>query len=155
MNILLLCLGNICRSPLAEAVLRHRAGAAGHELALDSAGLGGWHRGNPPDPRAQAIAASRGYDLSGQRARQLIKADFNRFDLILAMDSDVLAEARALAPRDGTARLACFLDYAGLAEGGQGADVPDPYYDNRFGPVLDLIEAGADGIITRLSAPGP
>jgi protein-tyrosine phosphatase len=132
-RILCVCLGNICRSPTAEAVLRARLLGA----RIDSAGTAGWHMGNPPYGPAMQAAASRGYDLTDQRARQVSVADFNRFDLILAMDRQNLADLEALAPADTTAELRLFLDPLG------GGDVPDPYYSRDFDGALDLIERAA------------
>jgi protein-tyrosine phosphatase len=132
-RILCVCLGNICRSPTAEAVLRARLPGA----RIDSAGTAGWHMGNPPYGPAMQAAASRGYDLTDQRARQVNVADFNRFDLILAMDRQNLADLEALAPADTTAELRLFLDPLG------GGDVPDPYFTRDFDGALDLIERAA------------
>ena len=146
-RVLVVCLGNICRSPIAEAVLRARAVAAGVDIEVDSAGTGFWHIGNPPDARAQRAAASRGYDLSEQRARQVVPADFNRFDLILAVDRPNRAALEKLRPAGNTTPLHLVCDY-----GGGGADVPDPYYDERFDLVIDLIEGAADGILASLTA---
>lgn len=145
-RILFLCLGNICRSPAAEAVMRARAAAAGLSVALDSAGTGDWHVGEPPYGPMQAAARARGYDLSALRARQLAPADFTRFDYILAMDGQNLRDARAVAPAAAPsgpyARLEPFL--------ADGAAVPDPYYTRDFEACLDIIEAGTEVLIARL-----
>ena len=146
-RVLVVCLGNICRSPIAEAVLRSRAAAAGLDIDVDSAGTGFWHIGNPPDTRAQRAAAARGYDLSGQRALQVVPADFNRFDLVLAVDRSNRAALEKLRPAGNTTPLRLVCDYAGT-----GADVPDPYYDERFDLVIDLIEGAADAILESLAA---
>ncbi|MBF9034052.1 low molecular weight phosphotyrosine protein phosphatase [Rhodobacterales bacterium HKCCE2091] len=132
-RILAVCLGNICRSPTAEAVLR--ATLPGAEI--DSAGTGNWHVGNPPHPPAIRAAAARGYDLAPLRARQVRASDFHDFDLVLAMDDDNFADLTALRPPDARAELRLFLDPLG------GGAVPDPYYTGDFDGVLDLIEAGA------------
>lgn len=140
-RILFVCLGNICRSPAAEGIFAAKAKAAGLDVAVDSAGTGGWHRGEPPHGPMIAAAARRGYDLSGLRARQVTTADFAAFDRILAMDRSNLADLRAIRPAGGGAELALFL---GTAE------VPDPWYTGDFDAALDLIEAGADRLVARL-----
>jgi protein-tyrosine phosphatase len=137
LRVLVVCLGNICRSPTAEAVLRHRLAEAGlaDRVELDSAGTGGWHIGEPPDARAIRHAAQRGYDLSGLRGRRVADEDFRRFDLILAMDDDNLAELDRIRPDDATAQLRLFAD----------APVPDPYMGGPEGflHVLDLVEVAS------------
>ena len=147
--VLAVCLGNICRSPAAEAVMRARAEAAGLPLDIHSAGTGDWHAGEPPDRRMQAAARARGLDLSRQRARQVRAEDFAAFHLILAMDGDNLAALRRLRPAGARAELALMLDHAPhLAV----AEVPDPYHGgpDGFERVLDLLEAAADGVLDRL-----
>ena len=145
-RVLTVCLGNICRSPTAEAVLRHKLAAAGLEswVEVDSAGTGSWHVGDPPDPRSQRHAARRGYDLSSLRARRVAEDDFHRFDLILAMDHDNLADLHRLAPdAGGRAELRLFA----------AAEVPDPYSGGPAGfeQVLDLVEAAADAWVEDLA----
>ncbi len=143
-RILYVCLGNICRSPTAEGVLRARAPK---DWVIDSAGTGGWHVGDPPDPRAVAEAARRGIDIRGLRARQVTAEDFHHFDHILAMDRSNLDALRRLRPADAQADLRLCLDDApGLGT----RDVPDPYYDGGFARAYALIEAAADGLIARL-----
>lgn len=118
---------------------------AGLDVALDSAGTGGWHVGDPPYGPMQSAAGPRGYDLSGLRARQLARSDFADFDLILAMDRQNLRDAQAVMPPDATARLEMFL------QGAQGtSEVPDPYYTRDFDGCLDIIEAGAKALLARL-----
>ena len=129
-SILLVCLGNICRSPLAEAALRSAADAAGITMHVDSAGTGDWHFGDPPDHRAQAIAKRHGADISNLRARQVEEEDFRRFDRILALDHSNLAALRAIAPSGATAELALLMD---AVPGHEGEDVHDPYYGNESG----------------------
>ena len=125
-SVLMVCLGNICRSPLAEAALRQAAEREGLALHVDSAGTGGWHVGNPPDHRAQEVAQRLGdIDISDLRARQVSAQDFYSFDHILAMDSNNLADLQALRPSDATANLALLLDHV---PGQQGNAVADPYY---------------------------
>lgn len=148
-SILFVCLGNICRSPTAEAVFRTRAAAAGLDVAIDSAGTGAWHVGAMPDERAQAAGLARGYDLTPIRARQVVVDDYETFDLVLAMDHDNLATLKSRAPTDRHERIRLFLEFA--PEAGLNA-VPDPYYggDDGFEEVLDLIETASDGLIAHL-----
>jgi len=149
--ILFLCLGNICRSPLAEGAARAAFAAAGIDATLDSAGTGDWHVGHPPDARAQAEAQRRGIDISDQRARQLAPDDFRRFDLILAADAANLRDARAIRPADATARLALMLD---LVPGRAGESVADPYYgdDGGFAATWDDVGAVASALVASASS---
>jgi protein-tyrosine phosphatase len=157
-KVLFVCLGNICRSPTAEGVLRQRANKAGlTQLHIDSAGTADWHIGKSPDERTVKAAAQRGYDLSALRARQVSVADFDEFDFILAMDQSNLANLKALQPEQSRAQLGLFLDYLGDQVGDQVGErslreVPDPYYGGPqgFETVLDLIENASDGLIIRL-----
>lgn len=152
-RVLFVCLGNICRSPTAEGVFRARLEAAGLQdrVSVDSAGTAAYHLGNAPDARAQAEAATRGYDLSGLRARQVIRADFDESDYVLAMDPQNLRDLQALWQANGCsgAEPGLFLGYApGIAR----EDVPDPYYGGQsgFSQVLDLCEQGADGLVSDI-----
>lgn len=146
-RVLFVCLGNICRSPTAEAVFRARAAGAGLAVTVDSCGTGGWHAGEPPYLPAIEAAAKRGYDLRALRARQLTTADFTGFDHILVMDRANLADAQAVRPKGGTEpRL--FLTYAGATG---KTDIPDPWYTRDFEGTLDLIEAASDGLIAALT----
>jgi protein-tyrosine phosphatase len=150
-RLLFVCLGNICRSPVAEGMFAHVAGQTGHGdlFTLDSAGTGSWHIGNPPDPRAVAAAAARGIDLSNLRARQVCQKDFSEFDLILAMDADNHAALLDLAPHGSADKVRLFLDdVPDLSHN----EVPDPYYggDQGFEEVLDLVEAGSKALLARL-----
>lgn len=143
--ILFVCLGNICRSPAAEAVFRRMR--PGHPV--DSAGTGGWHVGEPPHGPMQRAALVRAYDLSPLRARQFVVEDFDRFDLILAMDDQNLAEIKRLQPVGNTSVLRLLTDYAPEA----GRDhVPDPYYSGDFDGTLDLIEQAVRGLCEDLDA---
>ena len=151
-RLLFVCLGNICRSPLAEGVFASVAAQSGKgdQFELDSAGTGAWHIGDPPDPRAIAAAAGRGIDVSGQRARQVCARDFSHFDVLLAMDRDNQSRLLSLAPGEHAGKIRLFLDDApelGVRE------VPDPYYggENGFDEVLDLVEAGSRALLARLS----
>jgi len=148
-RILFFCMGNICRSPTAEGVMRAKLAAAGLDVEVDSAGTHGYHVGAPPDERSQQHAARRGYDLSPLRARKLVAADFTRFDLVLAMDDDNLANALALCPPEQRHRLKLLMDYAPHAG---NPHVPDPYYGGAagFDEVLDLVEAACDGLVNTL-----
>ena len=143
-RVLFVCLGNICRSPAAEAVAR--AGAPGH--SFDSAGTGGWHVGEPPYGPMIAAASARGYDLSALRAREVAPGDFDRFDLIVAMDKDNHAALERLRPPGNATPLRLFTAYA--PERGE-RDVPDPYYTRDFDGALDLIEACAAGLARSLA----
>ena len=144
--ILFLCLGNICRSPLAEGAARAAFEAADIPATLDSAGTGDWHVGHPPDRRAQAEAKRRGVDISDLRARQLRRSDFYDFDLILAADYANLRDARAIRPADATAELKLMLD---LVPGRLGDSVTDPYYgaDDGFAATWDDVSAVASALV--------
>jgi protein-tyrosine phosphatase len=128
--ILFVCLGNICRSPLAEAAFRARADKAGLDVTIDSAGTGDWHVGGPPDHRAQATAKRHGIDISGYRARQVATEDFIRFTHIFALDRDNLANLRQLAPAGSRASVGLLLD---LIPGMVGQPVADPYFGDEAG----------------------
>lgn len=149
-SVLMVCLGNICRSPLAEAALRHHAARMGLDLIVDSAGTGDWHVGHPPDRRAQEVALRLGgIDISGLRARQVHHNDFHRFDHIVAMDHANHRTLLDLAPAEGVAKLSLLLDHM---PGREGEAVPDPYYgdDTDFEHVWRLVDAAAEQLIGRL-----
>jgi protein-tyrosine phosphatase len=146
-RMLFVCLGNICRSPTAEGVFRARAAEQGVPVSLDSAGTGGWHVGNPPDRRAVAEAAARGIDITGLRARQATPADFDRFDLILAMDRSNAANIERVRPTGSITPVRLFLEYAAIPG---RTDVPDPYYEDNFADVFDLLDAASRGLLARL-----
>jgi len=155
-RVLLVCAGNICRSPTAEGVLRRmlrEEGIAG-SVEVDSAGMQGYHVGEAPDRRAQRAAAKRGYDISGLRARQVGAEDFLRFDLILAMDRSCLAALQRICPPGRAAHLGLFMRYA---TGFDGDEVPDPYYgsSDAFDKVLDLVESAAGGLVASLKRDSP
>lgn len=147
-SILFVCLGNICRSPTAEAVFRHHAAKAGLEMTIDSAGTSDWHIGNPPYGPAIAAGKTRGYDLAPLRARQFGVADFERFDHIIAMDASNAADIEALRPAGNATPVTLCLSHA---EEAAPRDVPDPYYTRDFDEALDLIEAATAGLIAQLS----
>lgn len=149
-SILFLCLGNICRSPLAEGATRAAFAAAGLDVRLDSAGTGDWHVGRPPDERAQGEARRRGIDIGDLRGRQLTVDDFYHFDLILAADGNNLRDARAIAPPDATARLRLMID---LVPGRQGDSVTDPYYGDEggFAATWDDVSAVAAALVANVS----
>ncbi|HEY3654259.1 MAG TPA: low molecular weight protein-tyrosine-phosphatase [Steroidobacteraceae bacterium] len=150
-SILFVCLGNICRSPTAEGVLRHLVTTQAPQLSveIDSAGTGDYHLGDPPDARSQRAAMRRGIDLSGLRARQVTARDFAHFDLILAMDRSNLRALQSIRPAASHAQLRLFLEYAG---GLDDLEVPDPYNGDASGfeRVLDLATLAAQGLIAEL-----
>ena len=151
-RVLFVCMGNICRSPTAEGVMRGLVEEAGLDarIELDSAGTGGWHAGAPPDARAVAAAASRGIRLTG-RARQVRPSDYERFDLLVALDEANARDLRRLAPDAEAAAKVRLLRSFGPEDDG-GLDVPDPYYgeDDGFGHVLDLVDAACRGLLEEL-----
>ncbi|MGB3794730.1 MAG: low molecular weight protein-tyrosine-phosphatase [Alteraurantiacibacter sp.] len=146
--ILFVCLGNICRSPLAEGAMREAADRAGLSVRIDSAGTGDWHVGNPPDPRAIATASDHGVDISALRARQVSLEDFTRFTHIFALDADNLRNLQALAPEDTTATLALLLD---AVPGFEGQAVADPYYggEEGFTQTWRDVSAAAEALVSR------
>lgn len=151
-RVLMVCMGNICRSPTAEAVLRAKLKQAGllGRVMVDSAGTHGYHTGEAPDPRAIAAGSRRGYELSTLRARPVVPEDFRRFHWLLAMDEDNLAWLQRKAPSDHGARVELLLAHAQHPRG--ETRVPDPYYGGPagFDRVLDLVEDACDGFVARL-----
>lgn len=149
-SILFVCLGNICRSPLAEGALRTAAREAGLALEIGSAGTGDWHVGNPPDPRAIEVAREEGVDITTLRARQVAYEDFTRFTHIFALDADNLRNLRQLAPGDTTAELALLLD---MVPGREGQAVADPYYGGAegFEQTWADVNAAAKALVARFS----
>ena len=148
-RILAVCLGNICRSPTAEAVLRAKAAARGLDIKVDSAGTSDCHIGDPPHPPALRAAAARGYNLEPLRGRLFTAADFDRFDLILVMDAKNRTRVEALRPPANGTRVRMMLSSLG-----EEAEVPDPYYSGDFDGTLDLIEVAAEAWLDQLSDPG-
>ncbi len=150
-SVLFVCLGNICRSPLAEGALRAEAARLGLDLVVDSAGTGDWHAGEPPDRRAIAVARRNGVDISALRARQVRVADFHRFHHVIALDHDNLSNLRRLAPPDATAELSLLLDHV---EGREGQAVADPWFGDEAGFDVTWAEvaAAARTLAARLRA---
>lgn len=148
-SILFVCMGNICRSPLAEGAFRAEADRLGLDVEVDSAGTGGWHAGEPPDARAIAAARRGGVDIAHLRARKVARADFDRFDHIVALDEENLADLTALQPPGSRARVSLLLDHAA---GRQGKGVADPYYggDTHFDAAWRDVSAGARGLAAAL-----
>ncbi|MCA1368955.1 low molecular weight phosphotyrosine protein phosphatase [Bradyrhizobium sp. BRP14] len=149
-RILFVCLGNICRSPLAEGVMRELAKRAGcgQTIVVDSAGIGAWHVGDPPDRRSIAIARAQGIDIAGLRGRKIAMADFSDFDLILGMDGSNVRDLRRLAPSAAAHKVHLFLHYAQ----GRNEDVPDPYYEaaEAFEALYQALEAGCSSLLAKL-----
>ena len=149
--VLFVCLGNICRSPLAEAAFRREAKAAGLEAEADSAGTGDWHIGEAPDRRAQATARKHGIDISGYRARLVTPGDFRRFTHIVALDRKNLAVLKAMRPADGTAELSLLLNHV---PGREGQPVADPYYgeEDGFDATWADVTEGVNALVQELAA---
>ncbi len=150
-RILFVCLGNICRSPLAEAAMRSAAADRGIAIEVDSAGTGNWHAGEAPDSRAIATASRHGIDISGLRARQIRPEDLRAFDHVVALDRANLRDIGKIAPADATGRLSLLLDHAPER---QGQDVADPYFGGMdgFETAWADIGAGVTGLLDRISA---
>ena len=150
--VLFVCLGNICRSPLAEGIFRDMTIQNGreHDYPTDSAGTGGWHIGYPPDARSVQVAREHGIDISDLRARRIEASDFDRFELILAMDRSNLRHLQDMAPRQTAATLALFSAYAL----GQEIDIPDPYYGGieGFRDVYSMLFSGCRSLVTKFEA---
>lgn len=155
-NVLFVCMGNICRSPTAEGVFNDIVIKAGlqDKIGIDSAGTHAYHIGDPPDPRAQKSAQARGIDISHLRARRAIEQDFDRFDYVLAMDMDNLSNLQVICPPQHQAKLSLFLEYASHAD---VTEVPDPYYGGPLGfeRVLDMVEDAANGLLQSILARHP
>jgi len=150
-KVLMVCMGNICRSPTAHGVFEALVEKHGLDavIEVDSAGTHAYHIGEAPDRRSQATAIRRGYDLAAQRARRVQPSDFSRFDYVLAMDNENHANLMAVCPPEQVSRIKLFLDFAPqLAE----TEVPDPYYGGQHGfdHVLDLVEAAAEGLLNHI-----
>ena len=152
-SVLFVCLGNICRSPLAEAAFRAEAERLGLDVEIDSAGTGDWHLGYPPDRRATEVAKRQGIDISHLRARQVGADDFRRFDHIVALDAQNLRDLEAMRPVDGKAELSLLLDHA---PGREGQAVADPYYggEAHFETTWGDVAEGARGLARRIAERG-
>lgn len=145
MKILMVCLGNICRSPLAEGILKHKIKENGLDWTVDSAGTGGWHSGELPDRRSIKMAQQHGIDLTDQRARQIKPLDFDRFDLILAMDKSNFSDLKALAKTtEQKQKIHLIMNFS---RPNSDEEVPDPYYDNRFQLVYNLLDEACEALI--------
>ena len=149
--ILFVCLGNICRSPMAEGAMREAAEKRGLDIAVDSAGTGGWHAGDPPDTRAQAEAKRHGVDISGPRGRQIAPADHHRFTHIFALDEENLRDILLSAPADGTAEVSLLMD---AVPGHEGKPVADPYYGGAegFARTWDQVSVAAQALADRFAS---
>ncbi len=149
MKVLMVCLGNICRSPLAEGILKHKVASRGLDWEVDSAGTGSWHVGNPPDERSIAVAKKYGIDISSQRARQFRSEDLNHFDLVFAMDASNYNNIKKHATdSDQLNKLDLILNES---YPGQNRTVPDPYWnDNGFEGVYELLDHACEALLDRL-----
>jgi protein-tyrosine phosphatase len=152
-RILFVCLGNICRSPLAEGILRTLADERGlaSKVETDSAGTGGWHQGDPPDQRSIETGRAHGIDISRLRGRKVTANDFNTFDLIFAMDRSNLRDLVRIAPHDSSADIHLFMDFVS----GEKRDVPDPYYGDMqdFESVYAMLATGCERLLATLFKP--
>ncbi|GLR72145.1 protein-tyrosine-phosphatase [Agaribacter marinus] len=148
-SLLFVCLGNICRSPTAEGVFRDKASNSGIEVTIDSAGTGGYHIGSPPDKRSQEVALSRGYDLSNLQCRRVHESDFDKFDIIIAMDKANERDLLRKCPDEHKHKVKLFMSYCDS----EFDEVPDPYYTGKkgFELVLDLIEQASDGLLLKVA----
>lgn len=152
-SVLFVCMGNVCRSPTAHGVFRHKVLSLGmaDQVTIDSAGTHNYHPGSPPDRRSQVHAARRGYDLSDLRARQIRQSDFERFDLILVMDWDNLADVNEICPQQHLPKIRRLTEFCQQSD---SPVVPDPYYGGPqgFDQVLDLVEDACEGLIRHVQA---
>jgi protein-tyrosine phosphatase len=149
-SVLFVCLGNICRSPSAEAVFKKKAADNGFILEIDSAGTAGYHKGAAPDKRSQAVGMERGYSFKGLKCRKVVQQDFEKFDYILGMDNQNIANLLEACPEEFQHKVSLLLSFSDAEE----REVPDPYYGGKggFEYVLDLIEQGSDGFIKHLKS---
>jgi protein-tyrosine phosphatase len=149
-SVLFVCLGNICRSPSAEAVFKKKALDNGLTIEIDSAGTAGYHKGAAPDKRSQAVGAERGYSFKGLKCRKVVEQDFEKYDYILGMDRENVANLLEVCPAEFQHKVALFLSFSQSEE----QEVPDPYYGGKggFEVVLDLIEQGADCFVAHIKS---
>jgi protein-tyrosine phosphatase len=149
-SVLFVCLGNICRSPSAEAVFKKKAEDNGLNIQIDSAGTAGYHKGAQPDKRSQAVGEEKGYSFKGLKCRKVVEQDFEKFDYILGMDNENVANLLEACPEEFQHKVSLYLSFSQSEE----QEVPDPYYGGKggFEYVLDLIEQGADGFIEHLKS---
>ncbi|WP_293749034.1 low molecular weight protein-tyrosine-phosphatase [uncultured Paraglaciecola sp.] len=152
-SVLFVCLGNICRSPSAEAVFKKKATDHALTIEIDSAGTAGYHKGAAPDKRSQAVGEERGYSFKGLRCRKVVEQDFEKYDYVLAMDNANVANLLEICPEEFQHKVALLLSFSQSEE----QEVPDPYYGGKrgFEYVLDLIEQGADGFVQHLKSTQP
>ena len=156
-SVLFICLGNICRSPMAEAIFRKLVTDAGlaDQVEIDSAGTGEWHVGSPPHHGTQAILRKNGVTFDGQRARQIQPVDLGHYDYLSVMDSSNLDDAQALVRRHDTGDhsliIARLLDYADPSIAGRERNVPDPYYTGNFDYVFELVTSGCQGLLKEIT----
>jgi protein-tyrosine phosphatase len=149
-SVIFVCLGNICRSPSAEAVFKKKSADDGLTIEIDSAGTAGYHNGAAPDKRSQAVGLEKGYSFKGLKCRKVVEQDFEKFDYILGMDNDNVANLLKACPEEFKHKVSLLLSFSQSEE----QQVPDPYYGGRrgFEYVLNLIEEGVDGLIKHLKS---
>lgn len=148
MRVLMVCLGNICRSPVAEGIMKEKAKKYQLDLTVDSAGTSGWHNGELPDPRSMSNAAERGIDISDQRSRKVLLSDFDLFDKIYAMDRSNFQNLLALAPAAKQSKVEMILEHS---HPGMKKDVPDPYYtEDGFDEVFDLLDEACENLALKI-----